>query len=100
MVEERHGLPLLIDKVVRTFERKDKNVLRWEDGLRHWQRCDNIKIEGMDEVLECLEIFYENLKDNEQKACFLYLEESKIYVNYLLDIGKLKILLIMQKISN
>ena len=62
---------LLIDRVVRTFRRKDKNVLRWEDGLRHLQRWDNIKIEGMDKVLECLEICYEDLKNDEQKACFL-----------------------------
>ena len=47
-------------------------------------------------MLECLDICYEDLKDDEQKACFLYgalyPEESGIYV------GNLKVLLIMQKI--
>ena len=54
-------------------------------------------------MLECLEICYEDLKDDEQKACFLYgalyPKESEIYVDYL-SVGKLKVLLIMQKISN
>ena len=35
VVEECHGLQLLIHKVERTFRRKDKNVLCREDGLRH-----------------------------------------------------------------
>ena len=38
VVDECQGLPLLIDKVSRTFRRKDKNVLCWEDGLRHLKR--------------------------------------------------------------
>ena len=38
VVEECHGLQLLIDKVARTFRMKDKNVLCLEDGLRHLQR--------------------------------------------------------------
>ena len=89
VVEECHGLPLLIDRVARTFRKKEKNVLRWEDGLKRLQRWDSIKIEGMDEVLERLEICYEDLKDDEQKVCFLYgalyPEESEIYVDYLLE---------------
>ena len=89
VVEECHGLPLLIDRVVRTFRKNDKNVSRWEDGLKHLQRWDSIKIEGMDQVLERLEICYEDLKDGENKVCFLYgalyPEESEIYVDYLLE---------------
>ena len=89
VVEECHGLPLLIDRVARTFRKKEKNVSRWEDGLKRLQRWDSIKIEGMDEVLERLEICYEDLKDDEQKVCFLYgalyPEESEIYVDYLLE---------------
>ena len=46
----------------------------------------------MDEVLECLEICYEDLKDDEQKACILYgalyHKESGIYVDYLLECWK------------
>ena len=46
----------------------------------------------MDEVLECLQICYEDLKDDEEKACFLYgalyPEESEIYVDYLLECWK------------
>ena len=34
VVEECHGLQLLIDKLAITFRRKDKNVLCWENGLR------------------------------------------------------------------
>ncbi|RVW73897.1 Disease resistance protein RPS2 [Vitis vinifera] len=89
VVEECHGLPLLIDRVARTFRKKEKNVSLWEDGLKRLQRWDSIKIEGMDEVLERLEICYEDLKDDEQKVCFLYgalyPEESEIYVDYLLE---------------
>ena len=48
----------------------------------------------MDEVQECLEICYEDLKDDEEKASFLYgalyLEESEIYVEYLLECWKAK----------
>ena len=89
VLEECHGLPLLIDRVAKTFKKKDKNVSRWEDGLRRLQRWDSIKIEGMDEVLERLEICYEDLKDGEEKLCFLYgalyPEESEIFVDYLLE---------------
>ena len=46
----------------------------------------------MDEVLECLHIWYEDLRDDEEKACFLYgalyLKESEIYVDYLLECWK------------
>lgn len=89
VVEECHGLLLLIDRVARTFRKKEKNVSLWEDGLHRLQRWDSIKIEGMDEVLERLEVCYEDLKDDEQKDCFLYgalfPEESEIYVDYLLE---------------
>ncbi|KAL6328773.1 hypothetical protein AAG906_003790 [Vitis piasezkii] len=75
VVDECHGLPLLIDRVARTFKKNGENEL-----------------DGMDEVLERLQICYDDLKDGEENLCFLYGAlypvEREIDVDYLLECWK------------
>ncbi|KAL6329107.1 hypothetical protein AAG906_007653 [Vitis piasezkii] len=73
------------EKSCKNFQKEGENVSRWEDGLKRLQRWDSIKIEGMDEVLERLEICYEDLKMMNRRFAFMYPEESEIYVDYLLE---------------
>ena len=88
VVQECHGLPLLIDRVAKTFKKKQRDFTLWNDGLESLQRWDSDRVEGIEEVLERLQVCYEDLKD-EEKDCFLYgalyPEESMIYVDYLLE---------------
>ena len=88
VVIECAGLPLLIDKVASNFRRRD-NIHLWRDGLRSLRRWPSIKIQGIGELIECLEFCYENLKDEVQKDCFLYsalyTEDYEIYTNPLLE---------------
>ena len=88
VVQECHGLPLLIDRVAKTFKKKQRDFTLWDDGLESLQRWDSDRVEGIEEVLERLQVCYEDLKD-EEKDCFLYgalyPEESMIYVDYLLE---------------
>ncbi|WKA00502.1 hypothetical protein VitviT2T_018848 [Vitis vinifera] len=92
VVEECYGLPLLIDRVAITFKKKGENEVLWRDGLERLKRWESVKLVGMDEVLERLQICYDDLEDDEQKFCFLYgalyPEESEIYVDYLLECWK------------
>ena len=62
-------MPLLIDRVARTFRKKEKNVSLWRDGLNNLQRWENTQ--GMDEVLEFLRFCYDNLV-TQRKFGFLY----------------------------
>ncbi|XP_034701984.1 disease resistance protein At4g27190-like [Vitis riparia] len=88
VVQECHGLPLLIDRVTKTFKKKQRDFTLWNDGLESLQRWDSDRVEGIEELLERLQVCYEDLKD-EEKDCFLhgvlYPEESIIYVDYLLE---------------
>ena len=88
VVNECGGLPLLIDKVARTFKKNEKNDVLWDRGLRRLQRWDSIKVEGIEEVLEFLKLCYHDL-DEIKKGCFLYSalypEECEICVDYLLE---------------
>ncbi|KAK4793419.1 hypothetical protein SAY86_023854 [Trapa natans] len=90
VVNECAGLPLLIDRVARNFRKKD-NIYLWRDGLRSLRRWPNVKIHGMDEVLEFLRFFYDDLDDG-TKNCFLYgalyPEDYDIFVDYLLECWK------------
>ena len=88
VVNECGGLPLLIDRVARTFKKNEKNDVLWDRGLRRLQRWDSIKVEGIEEVLEFLKLCYHDL-DEIKKGCFLYSalypEECEICVDYLLE---------------
>ncbi|XP_019078977.1 probable disease resistance protein At1g15890 [Vitis vinifera] len=92
VVDECHGLPLLIDRVARTFKKKGENEVLWNDGLKQLKRWDSVKLDDMDEVLERLQICYDDLKDGEENLCFLYgalyLAEREIDVDYLLECWK------------
>ncbi|KAJ9687687.1 hypothetical protein PVL29_016248 [Vitis rotundifolia] len=92
VVKECYGLPMLIDRLAITFKKKGKNEVLWRDGLERLKAWDIVKLDGMDEVLVRLQICYEDLKDDEQKVCFLYgalyPEESEIHVDYLLECWK------------
>ncbi|XP_031391574.1 probable disease resistance protein At1g61300 isoform X2 [Punica granatum] len=91
VVNECAGLPLLIDRVARNFRKKD-NINLWRDGLRSLRRWPDIKVQGMEEVLEFLKFCYDDLDDETQKICFLYSalypEEYDIFVDYLLECWK------------
>ena len=88
VVKECDGLPLLIDRIGRTFRKKGKDVSLWRDGLNRLRRWESVKTEGMDEVLDFLKFCYEEL-DGNKKDCFLYgalyPEECEIYIDYLLE---------------
>ena len=87
VVRECGGLPLLIDRVARTFRKKERNVSLWRDALNNLRRWENTQ--GMDEVLEFLRFCYDNLDSDAKKVCFLYgalyPEEYDIYIDYLLE---------------
>ena len=70
VVRECGGLPLLIDRVARTFRKKERNVSLWRDALNNLRRWENTQ--GMDEVLEFLRFCYDNLDSDAKKVCFLY----------------------------
>ncbi|KAM3714841.1 hypothetical protein ACJW31_01G364500 [Castanea mollissima] len=88
VVIECAGLPLLIDKVASNFRRRD-NIHLWRHGIRSLRRWPSIKIQGIGELIECLEFCYESLKDEVQKDCFLYCalytEDYEIYTDPLLE---------------
>ncbi|KAL6328798.1 hypothetical protein AAG906_003815 [Vitis piasezkii] len=88
VVQECHGLPLLIDRVAKTFKKKQRDFTLWNDGLESLQRWESERVEGIEEVLERLQVCYEDLKDEEKDCflhCVLYPEESMIYVDYLIE---------------
>ncbi|KAK7819856.1 probable disease resistance protein At4g27220 [Quercus suber] len=91
VVRECAGLPLLIDRVASTFRIKD-NVHLWRDGLIRLRRWRSIKVQGMDEFIECLKFCYEDLDADNKKFCFLYTalypEDYDIYIDYLLECWK------------
>ncbi|PKI74907.1 hypothetical protein CRG98_004679 [Punica granatum] len=65
VVNECADLPLLIDRVARNFRKKDSINLR--DGLWSLRRWPNIRVQGMEEVLEFLKFCYDDLDDETQK---------------------------------
>ncbi|KAL6329238.1 hypothetical protein AAG906_014850 [Vitis piasezkii] len=82
----------LIAPLARVWLKKGENEELWRDGLEQLKTWDSVKLDGMDEVLIRLQICYDDLKDDEQKVCFLYgalyPEESEIHVDYLLECWK------------
>ena len=86
VVRECGGLPLVIDKLAKTFKRMGDNIQRWRDARRSLQNWTNK--EGMAEVLEVLKFCYSSL-DSGAKDCFLYCalypEEYEIYICCLLE---------------
>lgn len=88
VVNECGGFPLLIDRVAITFKKNEENDVLWNRGLMCIQRWDSSKVGGIDEVLEVLELCYQDL-DEIKKGCFfysaLYPEECEICVDYLLE---------------
>ena len=68
VVRECGGLPFLIDRVARTFRKKERNVSLWRDALNNLRRWENTQ--GMDEVLEFLRFCYDNLDSDVKKVCF------------------------------
>lgn len=88
VIKECSGLPLLIDRVARTFRNKN-DVRLWREGLRSLRRWTSISNDAMDEVLEFLRYCYDDLDGNGKKLCFLYgamfPEDCDILVDYLLE---------------
>ena len=87
VVRESGGLQLLIDRVARTFRKKERNVSQWRDELNNLRRWENTQ--GMDEVIEFLWFCYDNLDSDVKKVYFscgaLYPKEYDIYIEYFLE---------------
>ncbi|KAF8376952.1 hypothetical protein HHK36_030323 [Tetracentron sinense] len=87
VVRECAGLPLLIDKVARTFRKKD-DIHLWREGLRNLRKWPTTRIQGLDEVLESLKFCYDEL-EGDRKICFLYgalyPEDCEIYIDNLVE---------------
>ncbi|KAK9286264.1 hypothetical protein L1049_014652 [Liquidambar formosana] len=86
VLKECARIPLLIDRVARTFREMDDYHL-WSEGLDRL-RTKPKKFEGMEEVFEFLSICYNRLEED-RKICFLYSalypEDYQIYKYYLLE---------------
>lgn len=89
VVNECAGVPLLIDKVAKTFRKKEDNQDLWEYGLESLRKWHTIKTQGINEVLEFLEFCYDDLDCEKKKVCFLYgalyPEDFEICIDYLLE---------------
>ena len=92
LVKECWGLPLLIDKLAKTFKRRGRDIQCWRDGRRSLQIWLNK--EGKNEVLELLEFCYNSLDSYAKKDCFLYCalysEEPEIHIRCLLECWRLE----------
>ncbi|KAL6329114.1 hypothetical protein AAG906_007660 [Vitis piasezkii] len=92
LVKECWGLPLLVDKLAKTFKRRGRDIQCWRDGRRSLQIWLNK--EGKDEVLELLEFCYNSLDSDAKKDCFLYCalysEEPEIHIRCLLECWRLE----------
>ncbi|KAK6915883.1 NB-ARC [Dillenia turbinata] len=88
VAKECAGVPLLLDRVARTFRKKD-NIHLWRGGLKKLKRWPSVRIPEIDEMLELLRFCYEELDGNDKKKCFLYgalyPEECDIYIDHLLE---------------
>ena len=58
----------MIDRVAITFKKNEENDVLWNRGLLCIQRWDSSKVGGIDEVLEFLELCYQDL-DEIKKGC-------------------------------
>lgn len=81
-------LPLVIEKVAKTFKWKSKIGL-WVDGLNSWRSWAKKECQDIMELYELLKQFcYDNLDDDQYKKCFLYValypEDTDINKNDLL----------------
>ncbi|KAI8532043.1 hypothetical protein RHMOL_Rhmol11G0182600 [Rhododendron molle] len=82
------GVPLLIEKVAKTF--KSKNTEKdWIKGLNSWKTWPKQECQGIREVYDLLKFCYNDLGDEQYKKCFLYgalyPEDSVINADYLLE---------------
>ncbi|KAK6945528.1 NB-ARC [Dillenia turbinata] len=82
------GLPLLIDRVAKTFRKKNDTYL-WRDGLENLKQWPGGRISEMDKILNFLRFCYDDLKSNDRKSCFLYgalyPEGYEIYIDHLVE---------------
>ena len=69
IVKECANLPILIDKVARTFRGKEENILLWQAGLNRLIVYPSVRDQSMDEVLNLLAFCYEGLDDEDKKLC-------------------------------
>lgn len=99
VVEECGYLPMLIDRVARTFkmienteEQQQQRQISWQDALNRLQQFgmdSNAQFDGMDEFLIRLRYCYEELDDDKMQKCFLYCalypSGYEMYENHLLE---------------
>ena len=82
-------LPLLIDKVARAFRSKKDNYALWEEDLSSLRKWPNAEVQGMNELIEVLKFYYDELGAEDTKVCFLYgalyPENCEIYIDHLLE---------------
>ena len=92
VVKECGGLPLLIEKLAKTFKGMGGNIQRWTDGRR--QLRDLMNEEGMRAVHQVLHFCYNSLDSNPKKDCFLYCalysEKCEILVRCLLECWRME----------
>ena len=92
VVKECGGLPLLIEKLAKTFKGMGGNIQRWTDGRRQLQ--DLMNEEGMRAVHQVLQFCYNSLDSNPKKDCFLYCalysEKCEILVRCLLECWRME----------
>ena len=70
VVKECGGLPLLIEKLAKTFKGMGGNIQRWIDGRR--QLRDLMNKERRRAIHQVLQFCYNSLDSNPKKDCFLY----------------------------
>ena len=86
------GLPLLIEKLAKTFKGMGGNIQRWTDGRR--QLRDLMNEEGRRAIHQVLQFCYNSLNSNPKKDCFLYCalysEKCEILVRFLLECWRME----------
>ena len=92
VVKECGGLPLLIEKLAKTFKGMGSNIQRWTDGRR--QLRDLMNEEGRRAIHQVLQFCYNGLDSNPKKDCFLYCvlysEKCEILVRRLLECWRME----------
>ncbi|KAF5951434.1 hypothetical protein HYC85_009378 [Camellia sinensis] len=71
------GLPLLIEKVANTFKLKNDMYL-WSEGLNSWRMWPEKECQGIREMYKLLKFCYDDLDEDRQKKCFLYVSFTKL----------------------
>ncbi|KAI4347808.1 hypothetical protein L6164_008590 [Bauhinia variegata] len=88
--KECKGLPIAIVVVASTL--KGKSVSEWEEALERLKEATPIDIEeGLRDPYKCLQLSYDNLKNEEAKSLFLmcsiFSEDFEIHKEYLVRYG-------------